>query len=617
VPVPQRMSVPPPSGSDADETVPAEHWQARALQAQRGGDFLATYDAAMRGIAAHPESVTLRQRAILALASTGATARARAMLRELGLEGREPDEIVALEARLAKEHALSVRGAERARHALTAATLYECIHARTSGIHSGINAAAMRLFAGDPDRATMLARQVLDTCTRERPASPEEAYYVAATEAEASLLLGDADKASAKLRMVRLLSNDDHSARAALRRYLRRICEEKGIAPEVLDLLKPPSVIHYTGHRIAPDGSSGSFAPESEDHVAQQVASYLASKKVGFGYGSLACGADIIFAEALLKRGAELHVVLPAAESEFSRVAVAPAGPAWMKRFRKCLDAANSVTLAGTDADECTDLLFDYGSRIAMGLALLRARALDADLEQAVIWDRTDEGGATGPAVEVSAWRARGMPTHVIDPGPPASGGPSSFVVRPAGQNRTLCAMLFGEVTGISRLREPDVPVFVREVMGAFGRVLDKFGESVLLRHTWGDGFYVVLTGAAVAARCALALQKSMLSLNPISLGLPKDLALRLGAHTGPVYQGYDPVMKGPAFYGTHVTRTVRIEPMMPEGEVFVTEPFAAALTLEDASFACEYVGQMPAVKGYSSMRMYVLKKPEGEASAT
>ena len=36
------------------------------------------------------------------------------------------------------------------------------------------------------------------------------------------------------------------------------------------------------------------------------------------GYGQLACGADILIAEALLDRGGELHVVLPFAEEDSS-----------------------------------------------------------------------------------------------------------------------------------------------------------------------------------------------------------------------------------------------------------------------------------------------------------
>ena len=43
-------------------------------------------------------------------------------------------------------------------------------------------------------------------------------------------------------------------------------------------------------------------------------------------------------------------------------------------------------------------------------------------------------------------------------------------------------------------------------------------------------------------------------------------------------------------------------------GAVYVTEPFAAALVLDDSrEFACDYVGHMDAAKGYGRLRMYRL----------
>jgi len=52
-----------------------------------------------------------------------------------------------------------------------------------------------------------------------------------------------------------------------------------------------------------------------------------------------------------------------------------------------------------------------------------------------------------------------------------------------------------------------------------------------------------------------------------------------------------------------------RVEPVTPPNLVYVTEPFAAALALEESTeFSCEYVGQLPAAKNYGTMRMHVLR---------
>lgn len=66
----------------------------------------------------------------------------------------------------------------------------------------------------------------------------------------------------------------------------------------------------------------------------------------------------------------------------------------------------------------------------------------------------------------------------------------------------------------------------------------------------------------------------------------------------------------GPDFTGSHVSRTARIEPITPAGEVYVSEPFAAALVLADRrDLTCDYVGHMPMAKGYGNLRMYRLRR--------
>ena len=72
---------------------------------------------------------------------------------------------------------------------------------------------------------------------------------------------------------------------------------------EVLEDLLPPTILHYCGHRIDAADDSGRFPPDLETHVGRQIRSYLAQHRVGFAYGSLASGADILVAEALLDRG--------------------------------------------------------------------------------------------------------------------------------------------------------------------------------------------------------------------------------------------------------------------------------------------------------------------------
>jgi class 3 adenylate cyclase len=170
--------------------------------------------------------------------------------------------------------------------------------------------------------------------------------------------------------------------------------------------------------------------------------------------------------------------------------------------------------------------------------------------------------------------------------------------------------MLFADIKGFSKLTDEQLPRFATRVLGAFADVLDEFGDRVLHRNTWGDALYVVLHDPSDAATCALALQDALGAIDMEAEGLPGHLALRLGAHVGPVFPTVDPVLRLRAFMGSHVSRTARIEPVTPPGEVYVTEPFAAALELErHPDLSCDYVGHMPAAKDYGSLRMYRLRR--------
>jgi class 3 adenylate cyclase len=330
----------------------------------------------------------------------------------------------------------------------------------------------------------------------------------------------------------------------------------------------------------------------------------------GYAYGSLASGGDILWAEALLAQGAELHVVLPFSRDEFVEISVAPAGPRWVERFHRCLAAASSVIYATEDAFLGDDVLFRYGAELAMGLALLRARYLDAEARQLAVWDGAPANGAAGTAIEIATWERTGRPATVVTPNGARARSSAAVTTSPHASGRVVRAMLFADIKGFSKLSDEQLPRFADRILGAFGAVLEQQGDDVLYRNTWGDGIYVVLSDAAAAGECALELQRAMGQVDLEAEGLPPHLALRLAGHVGPVFHVRDPVVQTLSFMGSHVSRTARIEPVTPPGSVYVTEYVAAALVLAGRDeFVCDYVGHMPAAKDFGPLRMYRLRR--------
>ena len=330
--------------------------------------------------------------------------------------------------------------------------------ARRYGRHYAcINAATLRLLAGDAPRARELALRARDLAGSEVNDGDEAGYWRAATEAEAALVLGDPDGARAAVVRAAEAAGEDLAARAATRRQLALVCDATGVGNDVLAPLDLPMVLHYCGHVARPEAGLNRFPPRDEGRVAAEVAQFLQEHDVGFAYGSLASGADIVVAEAALARGSELRIVLPFDTREFEAVSVRPGGAQWLERFRTCMARATSVIHASDSAYLDDDSLFAYASRIAMGHAINRAEVLGTSIEQLAVWDGLGARGPGGTAEDVGVWRRAGGHTHVVSTTAATNAGPRS-PAQSRNSARTVRAFLFADLHGFSRLRDEQFP---------------------------------------------------------------------------------------------------------------------------------------------------------------
>lgn len=588
---------------------------ARAALAR--GDVILAYDAASEVLRSDASDLDALYVAALALVRAGAREHARLAIDDLqSALAAAPDvrpglreDAEALEGRLAKELALAARGAERAELAATAAKLYEAVADRYDRYFTCINAATLWLVAGETARAHALAQRAR-ALVRAAAAEPGDEYWRAATDAEAALVLGDVEQAKAALDVAAAAGAGDVAARAVTARQLRLLCETSGLDTAILDALALPGVLHFCGHRVTSDpAKAGGFAAGDEPAVAAAVADFFDGRSFDGAYGALACGADIIIAEAALARGVPLHVVLPFGVDEFETVSVCSGGPGWPERFRSCLDRAVSVFIAYDSAYIDDPALFGFATKIAMGQALHHAQHLGVEAEQLAVWDGEGADSDAGTGHDVTSWRAGSRRTHVVA----VRHQRARHEQDPRDELATarhLGAMLFTDVRGFSSLRDEHQRAFVEGILGPMGAALDAFGPGkVQYRNTWGDAILAVCADVATTASAALALQGLMKSIDLGALGLPETLAMRVGAHVGTLITLDDPVRHMPAFWGRELTRAARIEPRTPAGEVYVTEAFAAVCTLECGDdFACEYVGRVTTAKEFETIPMYRLR---------
>ena len=591
--------------------LPFLEWLNNARRANQNAEYLLAYDQAMSGLEEYPNNPQLGFQAVLALARSGATGRAAETFQLLGLEGNKDEDIASLEARILKDRFFSSADHQEADIAGQSASCYEMVFLATGGYYPAINAASMWLFAGDRERSAKLAEEVLQICRKHGDQQVDEIYWLRATQAEALLLLEDLHGAEEQLKIIVSLQQLHLSDLVSTRTQLQRISRFLGLYPTFIDLLKLPGVIHYTGHMITPRGEKGRFAAESEARVAGEIQQQLERLNVGFGYGSLACGGDILVAEALLQRGAELHLVFPFELEDFEQTSVLGGGLGWQQRFRRCKKRAHSVTFASEDGYLGDSMIFAYTSRIAMGLARIQAQNLNTAAHQLAIWDGQENEGVAGTAADIACWREHGFISHLIDAGPPATGiSPPATSWQKKEAKRTLAPVLFTDMKGFSHFREEEIMVFIDEVMGSLAKVINRHQEGILYRNTWGDAIFLVFADVATAIECVLELQARLWQLPLAEMGLPADTGMRMAMHAGPVFEGFDPILSKKAFFGSTLTRAARMEPVTPVGEIYVSGAFAALAVFEDLKgVRCEYVGHMPTAKSYGCMRMFHLKK--------
>jgi len=119
-------------------------------------------------------------------------------------------------------------------------------------------------------------------------------------------------------------------------------------------LWQPRQVFLFSGHMIdSPDRPEPRFPAAREAVAARAIGATLDTLGAGpedMALCSGACGGDILFAEACLKRGVRLEVRLPFAIPTFLEKSVSFAGEGWSARFHAVKD--NHLTTLSIMPDE-------------------------------------------------------------------------------------------------------------------------------------------------------------------------------------------------------------------------------------------------------------------------
>jgi hypothetical protein len=175
------------------------------------------------------------------------------------------------------------------------------------------------------------------------------------------------------------------------------------------------TIMHYTGHMIAPPGAAGRFPATAETAVTCAVIDTLKALAPTQACGSLAGGADTIIVEALLAQGATTHVFLPFPPRRFVETSVARCGTVWVSRFEAALARVSSVTVLPSDAAPDEDGFYTETTRRAMRAALDAGAQSCSPTVQLAVWDGKAGQAPAGTWHDIHTWRAGGGRTISID----------------------------------------------------------------------------------------------------------------------------------------------------------------------------------------------------------
>jgi class 3 adenylate cyclase len=567
---------------------------------------------------ARPEA---RYLSALALARIGSLAEASALIEGLlagGMAG-QPVEWLALAGRIAKDRWASLaEESGKARMGELSLARYRQAWEDSGDIFPGINAATMALLTGDAVLSRALAQAVMAHAQADDQA---KSHWRLATLAEAALLLGEHEAAEAHYRAAAGIAGRQWGDIASMRRQLKLIARCLPVAESLLAALRQPGIVVFTGHLLdAPGRETPRFPEALEAEVGAQIASRLEAMDAGIGFSSAACGADLLFVEAMLARGAEVHVTLPFDRGDFIATSVAHAGPGWVRRFDAALAAATSVTYGVKERYLGDDALFSHAGKLMLGAAVLRARQLETEPVMLAVVDPRSEGRAGGAADLLGQWTRLGLPREVVDPailprasaGIPGASAASKVMVRGNSLRREVKAMLFADMVGYSRLQEEDTPAFLVNFLGAIADILSSSERKPVFANTWGDGLYLVFEAVEDGAELALRIRDSVRDRDWTAFGLPPGMNVRIGMHTGPVFRAPDPMLGRDNFFGSHVNLAARIEPVAAAGTVCVSAEMAYSLAATgDRRFALDYLGCLPLAKGAGDAPLYRLRRSD------
>jgi hypothetical protein len=200
-------------------------------------------------------------------------------------------------------------------------------------------------------------------------------------------------------------------------------------------------VLHYAGRMFMED------KPVEAD-LARKVGEFIEQHQLVGAYGSLACGADILNAEQLIRHNIDVTVVLASPSENFEATSVAIGGPGWRNRFHHILDQASEIIVLGEPHYASDANSFAQATKVAMGRAVLKAGSSNCRLHQLMLTGGQSRGSIAGSDSDAAQWQSKGRQSTIIEcdsiTRPPTTSNANPPLTEQPGLSRLASMILIG-----------------------------------------------------------------------------------------------------------------------------------------------------------------------------
>ena len=360
----------------------------------------------------HPDNPRIRQLLALSMAKSGATEEALAMFEPVYRQSPEDQESAGI---LGGIYKTLFKEQESQVYAIKSYEIYLANFLKTKNYYTGINAATMSIIGGKVSQGKEIARTLIDTLEKKESMD----FWEYATLAEAFLLVKNKEQATKHYFKTRTLAENDWGKIRSIHNQLWLLNHFISVPKEITKIFTPPNVVAFVGHMIDhPARKDPRFPPQIEDVVKKALLQDIQSHRIDIGYSSIACGADILFIEAMAELGKEINIYIPFSPEDVIETSVRFAGEEWVKRFHKILSEQKKVKLITTDPFNGNDSYFHFLGLNIFGAAIIRAASMGTVPGLFTVlseFDRKKSKGGTRNMMEL--WPYQDKVTHVnIDP---------------------------------------------------------------------------------------------------------------------------------------------------------------------------------------------------------